>query len=257
MGSISIRRSIRWLPGEPEEPTCTVVLTSPSRRFVDLRILKSNEETCWPENWHQEKTLPLERLDWAIAGTSATSATAGGVEHVVWRHWIDSRTQTPEHVVDQGDVIGQSDGTVLETGRGLNPATGTEEAYQEVWEDNEVRASACLVLSLDDGGRRGMVIRLGRYCQGLLRSASGLTVERWRWNDAGGWAMVVRMGGERIPCSFAVGATTAEMGQGIGAEFEGWMVVEAQGQGATSLCVQGEGRPGEPVSRPESRPGDL
>lgn len=40
MASISIRKSIRWLPGEAEEPTLTVVLTSPARRFVDLRIVK-------------------------------------------------------------------------------------------------------------------------------------------------------------------------------------------------------------------------
>jgi hypothetical protein len=39
MGSISIRKSIRWLPDEASEPTSTIVLTSPQRRFVDLRIL--------------------------------------------------------------------------------------------------------------------------------------------------------------------------------------------------------------------------
>ena len=40
MGSVSIRRSIRWLPDEASEPTATLVLTSPQRRFVDLRIVK-------------------------------------------------------------------------------------------------------------------------------------------------------------------------------------------------------------------------
>lgn len=43
MGSISIREHIRWLAdgeGEAGEPTDTVVLTSPGRRFVDVRILK-------------------------------------------------------------------------------------------------------------------------------------------------------------------------------------------------------------------------
>lgn len=39
-GFISIRKSIRWLPGVASEPTSTIVLTSPQRHFVDLRILK-------------------------------------------------------------------------------------------------------------------------------------------------------------------------------------------------------------------------
>lgn len=41
MGSISFREHIRWIPDEASEPTSTIVLTSPQRRFVDLRILKS------------------------------------------------------------------------------------------------------------------------------------------------------------------------------------------------------------------------
>jgi hypothetical protein len=53
-GSISIRRSIRWLPGEASEPTSTMVLTSPERRFVDLRILKDQDTT-------QGKLIRLQR----------------------------------------------------------------------------------------------------------------------------------------------------------------------------------------------------
>ncbi|PHH61770.1 hypothetical protein CDD81_7981 [Ophiocordyceps australis] len=137
MGSISVRRSIRWLPSEAEEPTSTLVLTSPERRFVDLRILKNDEEASWSEDSDQERTLSEKRLDWAIAGTCATSVAKEGSRHAVWRHWIDSRTQRPEDVVDQGHVVAQPDGTVLETGRGVNPATGTEGAYEEVWEEQE------------------------------------------------------------------------------------------------------------------------
>lgn len=43
MANISIRESIRWLPDEASEPTSTIVLTSPSHRFVDLRITHSNK----------------------------------------------------------------------------------------------------------------------------------------------------------------------------------------------------------------------
>lgn len=38
MAGISIREFIRWLPAEASEPTSTMVLTSPGRRFVDIRI---------------------------------------------------------------------------------------------------------------------------------------------------------------------------------------------------------------------------
>ena len=38
--SVSIREYIRWLPdGAPTENTDTLVLTSPGRRFVDIRML--------------------------------------------------------------------------------------------------------------------------------------------------------------------------------------------------------------------------
>lgn len=39
MGSLSFRKFIRWLPDEASEPTSTLVLTSPEKRFVDIRVL--------------------------------------------------------------------------------------------------------------------------------------------------------------------------------------------------------------------------
>ena len=40
MCDISIREYIRWLPNASEEPTSTIVLTTPERRYVDIRVLK-------------------------------------------------------------------------------------------------------------------------------------------------------------------------------------------------------------------------
>lgn len=43
--SVSIRDYIRWLPdGAPTENTDTLVLTSPGRRFVDIRMLLSGTD---------------------------------------------------------------------------------------------------------------------------------------------------------------------------------------------------------------------
>lgn len=48
MGTISIRKFIRWLPDEPSEPTTTFVITSPRlKRFVDLRILLPEGDSSW------------------------------------------------------------------------------------------------------------------------------------------------------------------------------------------------------------------
>ena len=48
MGTISIRKFIRWIPDEPSEPTTTFVITSPRlKRFVDLRILLPEGDSSW------------------------------------------------------------------------------------------------------------------------------------------------------------------------------------------------------------------
>ncbi|GAM84096.1 hypothetical protein ANO11243_020880 [Dothideomycetidae sp. 11243] len=50
--SISWREYIQWVPDEPSEPTSTLVLTSPKRRFVDIRIKNAASD--------DEPTLPNE-----------------------------------------------------------------------------------------------------------------------------------------------------------------------------------------------------
>ncbi|UNI15939.1 hypothetical protein JDV02_002423 [Purpureocillium takamizusanense] len=258
MASISIRKSIRWLPGEAQEPTSTVVLTSPSRRFVDLRIIvkkpaagaaaaaDSDAESDAPG------LLPLSRLDWAIAGTSSSSTTEredgrGGqvTTHGKWRHWIDSTTREADGVVDEGDMITQPDGTTLETGSMVNPATGLVTAYEEVWEDEEPvvpsfsRAGSstsaisppllCVVLEMDQQGQggQGMVVRLGRWCQGFVRAGEDIALERWLWSEGtGGWRREARMGNLFVACEVALQeGRDFKVGEAVG-EDGAWKVVE-------------------------------
>ena len=47
--SISLRDFIRWLPDDASEPTSTIVVTSPGRRFVDIRALLPEGAT--PSTW--------------------------------------------------------------------------------------------------------------------------------------------------------------------------------------------------------------
>ncbi|KAK2596650.1 hypothetical protein QQS21_006271 [Conoideocrella luteorostrata] len=228
-GSISIRKSIRWLPGEAEEPTSTIVLTSPQRTFVDLRILKD------AEGQSQGHALPPERLDWAIAGTSSSSTRCidgQQVEHSRWEHWIDSRTSAPENASDEGDMYPQLDGTTLEKGRMVNPETGVDTAYEEVWDDEDVSpgggpAHVCVVLRYENGADRGLVVRLGRHCQGFMKIAGQISLERWCWEEKEQRSVcTVRMGSDRLPCQEALDGGAFTVGEHVKVAGKSWAVAE-------------------------------
>jgi hypothetical protein len=51
-------------PTQTSEPTSTLVLTSPARTFVDVRVLKGPGEELLSEG------DPQDRLEWAFAGRS-------------------------------------------------------------------------------------------------------------------------------------------------------------------------------------------
>lgn len=137
--------------------------------------------------------------------------------HSVWEHWIDSRTDEPP--IDEGDTWPQPDGDVLELGTQVDPVTGVKRKYEELWGDvpvqafegdNEERVS--LVLKVDDRehNARGLVVRVGQYCQGILQVGDQLLLERWEWNNLadeaepghqGSWRCKVRMGDGSLPCN--------------------------------------------------------
>ncbi|KAJ7226305.1 hypothetical protein C8J57DRAFT_1389800 [Mycena rebaudengoi] len=115
--SISFRESIRWLPDAASEPTQTIVLSAlRSGVFLDVRFEKESR-----------------KLDWAFAGYRSSA----GNNFTKFTHHIDSRTLNPLDVVDFGTNTSQSDGTTLEVGKMVNPATGVMTAYEEVGRDEE------------------------------------------------------------------------------------------------------------------------
>lgn len=254
--SISIRISIRWLPDEASEPTTTVVLTSPKRRFVDIRILNPDPEDAQHNNpiggtlphptscRHHPLTflladiLPPERLDWAFAGTSTSElrfdAEGKGTVHGTWHHWVSNRDANVDGVVDEGDNHSLPNDRTLETGNMTNPATGEATDYEEIWLDAPVLSTGkgegklCAVLVLEDGEHeaRGMVVRVGQFCQGVLRVGEGFTLERWEWREEGGWRREVRMGDLWVPCGVLLeGERVAVGGEVRFGEFV-WKVVE-------------------------------
>lgn len=132
----------------------------------------------------------------------------------------------------------------LEKGRMVNPATGEECDYEELWRDLEpavVSSSSdasdpaeCVVLKFEDGpGKaRGMVVWLGRFCQGISRVGEDVTAERWEWKEAEGWKRTVRIGGEGVPLPCEVLLKTGAR-LGVGAHVKHgdlvWDVLESSG----------------------------
>ena len=161
--------------------------------------------------------LPIHRLDWAFAGTSSsaikTNQQGNSTVHSKWHHWVDSRNDNAESVVDEGDMFPQKDGRTLECGSMINPATGQMTQYEECWIDVEPTATneddgesdnvkVCMVLQLHDDVHkaRGMVVRVGQFCQGILRVGDHVSLERWQWKKSGGWKREVRIGDLFVPC---------------------------------------------------------
>lgn len=112
----------------------------------------------------------------------------------------------------------RADGTVLEVGNMVNPATGKATDYEEVWADLPAQAIAdakarwSVVLDLDDGahGVRGRIVRVGQWCQGVVKARGEVGCERWQWvqgteaaETKGSWKRVAKLGRLFLPCSVA------------------------------------------------------
>lgn len=236
MGTVSVRHHMRWGSDPASEPTSTLVLTSPGHYFVDIRVFKT------ALNHHQSSetgtksvgppNLAREQLDWAIGGTSAftqrTRPDGTPVIHAVFTHWVDSRTRDPKSATDEGDMLPQPDGTTLEIGRMVNPATGVETDYEELWRDgaseNVPALAKWTVLRIQDESqqKRGMFVQLGQYAQAVLRVGDIFTAERWEWDSSQSrWVGTFKVGDdEAFPLDDLI--PTFQEAHHAGEEIEAW-----------------------------------
>ncbi|KAK4948775.1 hypothetical protein LTR66_010782 [Elasticomyces elasticus] len=258
--NISRRVHIAWWPDPPSEPTNTLVLTSRACQYVDIRILMPPEgqTTALPNQGEpippvpragmsdpsaavHESHEPVSSLEWAFAGTSSSHLVTDEGDYPfvrsTWEHWIDSKTDSP--VRDQGDMWPEEDGVhTMEYGEMTNPATGLLTRYEERWADDEVLTSdyedgerVCVVLKLHspEHHARGMIIRVGHLCQGILKVGSELSCERWRYateHSTGdspaekvdeakhSWKREVKMGRFFLPCAATFDVNKFEPDQG-------------------------------------------
>ncbi|KAL8650351.1 MAG: hypothetical protein Q9210_003875 [Variospora velana] len=225
------------VPGEPEEPTSTIVLTSAHRFYVDIRVLKDHPSEA--DIGSGSQSYLSNPIQWAFAGTSESVCDSNGKCFSTWHHWIDSQTDDPAR--DRGEMSTQDDGDVLENGITLNPETGMEELYEELWTDLPLTpgsssgpARICVVLRVEEveTGMRGMVVRVGRWCQGILKKDGAVSLERWQWVEDiensrdGTWDVTVRVGADELPCKHILDVEKSVEGTKIDCGAFSWEVVE-------------------------------
>ncbi|KAH6858946.1 hypothetical protein BKA58DRAFT_50911 [Alternaria rosae] len=269
------------LPSHQFEPTSTLVLTSPNHTFVDVRIYKSFSKLNKNKNANTPSLLlstestnqgNSAHLDWAFAGTSTsvpvtppptgpqhgksakkvTNETWSNVTHSTWTHWLDSRFPVghKDIPVDEGDMYPIAPGLTLEVGHGYHPALGAVKTHEEMWRDVDAESTeksgskTCIVMRCqhDGPGVRGVVVRLGQYCQGIVMWGDKVTVERWEWHNAkdnkdvvGGktakeevnpWKRTVRVGDGFLPCGVTFRPEILSVGAVVKFQDFEWVVEE-------------------------------
>ena len=240
---ISSRVWIRWGDGEPYENTTTLVLTTPSQTFIDIRVLQSSSQTTIGE-----QIIDVSLLEWAFSGI-ATTEYRDGICHKTWTHHIDSRSAYgAEPPIDEGDMYPEPDGVLCrERGRMVNPETGEMSDYEEMWETIEAHTTGsdtrkwCLVAttSAPEHKARGMLIRIGQFVQCLLIVDDEVNVERWVYTDAGegsqtgegspeGWARTIKLGARTLPCPRFFRAEACQEGRTLedAGQLWSWTVTE-------------------------------
>lgn len=188
------------------------------------------------------EVLETQRLEWAFAGTSNTELCdvpdGGQIAHSIWKHFVDSKHVDADAVVDEGDMFPQpapNEKRTLEKGRMVNPINGRPTDYEEVWKDVPLTSTnreggtiyvVVLVLLDEEHRARGMVVRVGQFCQGVLRVGEGFACERWEWRWEDGWTRRARIGDLFLPCGAAMEEGKLRVGGCVKyGEYE-WRVIE-------------------------------
>jgi hypothetical protein len=217
------------------------VLTAQSSKFVDIRF---------PKPYDPSKSLAAHDAFWAFSGVAKTSfpTSAEGFEmpltaHCVWTHNIDSRGPGIE---DEGDMFLLQNGDAMEVGTMQNPRTGKHEMYKEYWTEptqsgqTEGKLPCVVAEAVDETqGSKGLLIRVGTFCQGVLKSdGDGVVAERFTMDNANtAWEKDKRSGhmlhtngrdksqGSMLPCLWLCSEKRAlgDRGEYNGVE---WTVIE-------------------------------
>ncbi|KAH9477032.1 hypothetical protein JR316_0010948 [Psilocybe cubensis] len=204
--SVTVRRSIRWLPDEASEPTHTVVITGHSGIFVDVRFKKGTGE-----------------VDWGFAGYRYQLSE----DTVQFKHHIDSRTLDPLSVVDIGKNSTLPNGQTLECGEMVNPDTGKMTRYEEIWEDLALPVDSDFADSeLPEGAESEVEVEVVRKSE--QEDGPGC----WWYAQVGGWSVGLGRGLDGEFWAFQARLVV------VGDEDEGGLVKKWEKVYATSNCPE-------------------
>lgn len=183
-----------------QEITSTLLITSKSGHYISLGIYATD---CSGRPSLCNGIFAQASLHWAHAGqvTELQTQECGigksctkKAHSCLLKHLIDSDARHGEcPIVDRLLMYDRVDGTILTRRRCEDPITLFEYKHQEVWRplqtartctpegSSETVQDIVLVLDQPELQARGMIIRVGHYCQGMIMVQGVLTVERWQF----------------------------------------------------------------------------
>ncbi|KAK6460424.1 hypothetical protein DFJ63DRAFT_250499 [Scheffersomyces coipomensis] len=210
---VSTRVSLQWGSEEPEELSYTMAFTSPQNHYVDIRIFKHKN----PYKGDGSDSFD-QVFQWLLAGIEEPIPDTGKIN---FKNYIDSQAVTRSIKSGKPLVIGSDIGDFSdiegsldrkEVGAMLNPDTGVEQSYIEIWRSldptkltptNEVRESEVeddtipvFTLQVEESDDiRGKIIRLGNWVQGITfdKSTNTFNVIRSFLNE-GKWENQIEYG---------------------------------------------------------------
>jgi len=85
-----------------------------------------------------------------------------------------------------------------------------------------------MVATLDDPQQkaRGVVIRLGQFCQGLMMVDDEVELERWVFAHDGGWTRVAKLGSRVLPCGWVLNPGSVQEGDTLKSGEMLWTLTE-------------------------------
>ncbi|EPE04125.1 sodium nucleoside cotransporter [Ophiostoma piceae UAMH 11346] len=186
----------------PTEESSTIALTAPSGKFVDIRFStlpvtgKDTQVTKQLGNIHGTASAGIATIFFPEkegSGWPAYNCHA----HVQWQHILDS---SREFGTDGADMILLADGATMEVG--FIEIRGTMKYFKEYWvtPPNKATDIPCLVAELtashtaktEGAAIRGMAVRIGDFCQGILQTDTEFWFERWEYSQGSGWVKDTR-----------------------------------------------------------------
>ncbi|KAH8881495.1 hypothetical protein GQ53DRAFT_848224 [Thozetella sp. PMI_491] len=181
---VEIRRGLSLGYGPPKENSSVLALTAPSGKFVDIRFALSADHKSTikeaAENFAGYATAGLATAE-ILPGTD-TCVAYECVAHVKWQHILDS---SHSFNTDGADMYLLANGDVMEVG--TMEREGKTHMFKEYWIGpvKEAKQLPCIVMEVKGGADgeelKGMAIRIGDFCQGILqdRDVGLFWLERW------------------------------------------------------------------------------